>query len=146
MDADFKTAGTCHYSITKETFWNAAVFTPLRKNSPYTNTISLGYERPTFFFQSTIALTFQLIYKYNDQNTLVYIHYRILRLKESGLLNEWGSWYIPSTSKCMELNKRNEKPKLSIEHLSSAFVILIVGYIISAAVFVIEKILGYFAN
>ena len=77
---------------------------------------------------------------------MVYIHCRILRLKESGLLNEWGSWYIPSTLKCMELNKRNEKPKLSIEHLSSAFVILIVGYILSAAVFVIEKIRGYIAN
>ena len=46
----------------------------------------------------------------------------------------------------MELNKRNGKPKLSIEHLSSAFVILIVGYILSAVVFVIEKIRGYFAN
>lgn len=43
MDIDLKITERCQYSMTKEIFWDSAVFTPLRKNSPYTKTISKGY-------------------------------------------------------------------------------------------------------
>ena len=43
MNADLKSTGTCHYTATKEKFWGTYVFTVLRKNSPYTESISLGY-------------------------------------------------------------------------------------------------------
>ena len=42
MTADLKSTGTCHYTGTKENFWGTYVFTALRKNSPYTESISLG--------------------------------------------------------------------------------------------------------
>ena len=42
MSADLKSTGTCHYTGMKETFWGTYVFTALRKNSPYTESISLG--------------------------------------------------------------------------------------------------------
>ena len=64
--------------------------------------------------------------------------FRILRLREAGLLSEWEKWYIPLPSKCMELNKRIDKPQLSLKHLSSAFVILIVGCVLSTIVFILE--------
>ena len=40
---DLKNTGTCHYTITKETFWSSPLFLTLRKNSPYTSLISKGY-------------------------------------------------------------------------------------------------------
>ena len=44
MAADIKaTAGACQYTILKEEFWSTAAYTPLRKNSPYTKSISKGY-------------------------------------------------------------------------------------------------------
>ena len=65
---------------------------------------------------------------------------RILRLQEAGLLVEWEKWYVPSTSKCMKINQRKGMPRLSIKHLSSAFIILIAGYLISLVVFVTETV------
>ena len=67
---------------------------------------------------------------------------RILRLSETGFFSEWKKWYVPSPLKCMEINKRVEKSKLSIRHLSSAFVILFVGSFLSTVVFALEKIRG----
>ena len=37
---DLKTTGTCNYLLLKEGFWSAAAYTPLRKNSPYTEAMS----------------------------------------------------------------------------------------------------------
>ena len=68
------------------------------------------------------------------------LFFRILRLRESGLVDEWYKWYVPSISKCMKVNQRNRMPRLSIKHLSSAFVILAAGYIISFSVLVAERV------
>ena len=43
MTADRKNTGTCHYTRTRETFWSSPIYTLLRKNSPYTETMSKGY-------------------------------------------------------------------------------------------------------
>ena len=66
-------------------------------------------------------------------------------MKDFGLFIEWGNRYVPSPSKCMELKQRDKKPpRLSIGHLSSAFVILLAGYALSILVFLIEKIAHLF--
>ena len=70
---------------------------------------------------------------------------RILRLHETGLLAQWEKYYIPSTSKCMEINQRNGMPRLSMKHLSSAFVILIVGFLISLTALGSEILIGKIA-
>ena len=69
---------------------------------------------------------------------------RILRLQEAGLLRgEWEKWYIPSSSKCMKVNELHGVPRLSLKNLSSPFIILIAGYILSFIVFVLEKIIRF---
>ena len=45
MAADVKLTGTCQFTKTKENFWNSATFTLLQKNSPYTETMSRGYNQ-----------------------------------------------------------------------------------------------------
>ena len=66
--------------------------------------------------------------------------YRILRLRETGLLDHWEKLYVPSASKCMKINERHRMPRLSIKHLSSAFIILIAGCFISLTAFITEII------
>ena len=61
-------------------------------------------------------------------------------VQEAGLIGEWYNWYLLSASKCMNLNERKRIPRLSMKHLSSAFVILIAGYVASLVAFVGEKI------
>ena len=65
---------------------------------------------------------------------------RILRLRETGLVGEWEKRYVPSASKCMKINERKGISRLSLKHLSSAFVILIGGCLISLAAFIVEKL------
>ena len=79
---------------------------------------------------------------------LEYLTYfsRILRLIETGFVSEWKKWYVPTPSNCMEINKRVKKPKLSIKHLSGAFVILSIGCFLSTVVFVLENIRGLYAK
>ena len=70
--------------------------------------------------------------------------FRILRLQEAGLLGgEWEKWYIPPSLKCMKVNELIGVPRLSLKNLSSPFIILIAGYILSFIVFVSEKIIRF---
>ena len=75
---------------------------------------------------------------------------RTLRLQEAGLLVEWEKWYAPSASKCMKVNERNGIPRLSLKHLSSAFVILIASYVISLTAFaaenIVEKLIRFYRS
>ena len=68
--------------------------------------------------------------------------FRILRLQEAGLIGKWEKWYVPSNSKCMKVNERKGMPRLSLTHLSSPFVILIAGYVISLLAFFMENIIA----
>ena len=72
------------------------------------------------------------------------LFHRILRLTDMGLILLWQRWYMPTPSKCVKLNQEEKKPpRLSIGHLSSAFVILFVGYALSLLVYLTEKILHF---
>ncbi len=63
---------------------------------------------------------------------------RILRIREGGLVDFWIHMYTPPPSKCMEINQRDPLKQMSIRNFSSAFTILISGYILSVLVFVLE--------
>ena len=40
---DLKTTDTCNYLLLKDGFWSSSIYTPLRKNSPYTKAMSAGW-------------------------------------------------------------------------------------------------------
>lgn len=127
MYEDLKTTGTCHYYMMKDSYLRLSAFTPLRKNSPYTETISIGYDSAHFKIFSHI-------------HSLINITCRILRFQQSGLTGFWESWYVPTSKRCTEINRRDKIPRLTIGHLSSAFVILFIGYVFSLLVFFFEKL------
>ena len=79
-------------------------------------------------------------------NNIYFLRFRILRLREAGLLSdgvEWGKW--SSSSRCMKVNelKGGNRLSLSLKHLSSPFVILAAGYLLALIVFVSEKIIRF---
>ena len=83
---------------------------------------------------------------------------RILRLKEAGLIDKWVSEYIPKDAKCWSSqkttttttnngrNNKNAEPykPLSLDRLSGAFVVLLVGYCLALLVFAAEIFVNAF--
>lgn len=65
---------------------------------------------------------------------------RTLRIMQSGLNKHWDSWYIPTPRKWLIINRQDKIPRLSIAHLSGAFLILFAGYVLSLIAFIYEKI------
>ena len=63
-------------------------------------------------------------------------------MHQAGLFNKWISNHSPNPRKCMELESRRDKDlrRLSLSHLSSAFIILGIGSSLSLFVFLLEKI------
>ena len=59
-------------------------------------------------------------------------------MKAAGLIDHWETWSVPQPRKCMEINRQDDKRPLSLVHLSSAFVILIAGCVLSIMAFVFE--------
>jgi hypothetical protein len=59
-----------------------------------------------------------------------------LKLKEAGLIDKWIDAFLPMHPKCSD-NKHNHKTekkpltRLSLGHLSGAFVILLIGYLVT---------------
>ena len=115
MVADLKSIGTCHYTATEETFWGTHVYSALRKNSPYTKSISIGYTHLKFWLQNPVFLCHIScsdfwssldLFGFNDFFCVMSFRNRILRLKEVGLLGgEWEKWHVSSSSnKCMKVN------------------------------------------
>ena len=71
---------------------------------------------------------------------------RILQLKSAGLINLWETWYIPTVRKCTEINNKRKKNRLSLNHLSGAFLILAIGSVCSLVAFLVEKLFSLFRN
>ena len=65
---------------------------------------------------------------------------RIMQLKAAGLLDLWEKHYQASPRKCLEFNQEKKESRLSIANLSSAFVVLFIGYALSIFILLIEKI------
>jgi hypothetical protein len=67
---------------------------------------------------------------------------RMINLWETGLLIHWHSWYVPVPYRCLQVHRQKEnKPRLSMKHLSSAFVVLCGGCCASLILFVGELII-----
>ena len=64
---------------------------------------------------------------------------RMITLWETGLLLHWHSWYVPVPYRCLQVRRQKvNKPRLSLKHLSSAFVVLCGGCCASLIVFMGE--------
>lgn len=83
----------------------------------------------------------------SDDSTGIFIYdayIRILRVKSAGLLEEWEKWFTPTPFQCLKINQRdNSKRRLTLKHLSSAFVIIATGWVFSILVFVIENFTSF---
>ena len=68
------------------------------------------------------------------------------RMLETGLIfGKWTDQYAPKPYQCLMSNKKeNSGPpaRLTIQNLSGAFTILLIGYVVSVFVFFSEKLVG----
>jgi hypothetical protein len=74
-------------------------------------------------------------------------------MRDFGLLDIWAKWYQPDIRQCldkadkmMQLKtplKKKDLSRLSLKHLTGAFVVLIVGNVFSLIAFLAEIILSY---
>ena len=141
---DLKKTGRCHFSVAKENFMLALAGFILPKNSPYTKEFSLGYiYLPCRAFANKICIH------------LLQFNYRIMKMEQFGLIDYWWRLQNPTDpSPCLSKNIKKKKKseangrpaedlkRLTLKDLSGAFVVLIVGYIISLLVLVIERSIG----
>jgi hypothetical protein len=66
----------------------------------------------------------------------------------NGLLDIWTRWYQPDVRQCLDkANKimqlkpsKNNPPQLSLTNLTGAFVVLLVGYLVTFAAFISEHL------
>ena len=72
---------------------------------------------------------------------------RILEMRAIGLIDIWTQWYQPDVRQCLdEADKitktaaQKEPPRLSLKNLTGAFVVLLIGYVVSFLVFLVENI------
>jgi hypothetical protein len=67
-----------------------------------------------------------------------------MQMWETGLIDLWEKRAIPKPTACLNIKqgRMGKKPKLSMRHLSGPFVILLIGYGISAFSFLTELVYG----
>jgi hypothetical protein len=65
----------------------------------------------------------------------------------------WTQWYQPDIRQCRaeedKITKnvsKNAPPRLSLKNLTGAFVVLLIGYLISLVAFLAENIMSYYKN
>lgn len=64
-------------------------------------------------------------------------------MHQAGLFEKWLSDYIPKATRCMEIDYRKGDKhlrKITLSHLSGAFVILAIGYTSSFFIFCFDKL------
>jgi|688.fasta_scaffold418678_1 ionotropic glutamate receptor len=71
-------------------------------------------------------------------------------MRAIGLIDIWTRWYQPDVRQCLnEADKitktapKREPPRLSRKNLTGAFVVLLIGYLVSFLVFLVENIFGH---
>jgi len=71
-------------------------------------------------------------------------HISLLRAISAGLIDLWQKWSLPNIDKCkLDKNKDDGKVKpIKLAELSSAFLVLGVGLILSALAFLIESLVA----
>ena len=137
MREDYRKTGKCDFEVGKEGYMIAPLYWALKKQSPYTDSINKGYCIKYLY----ILLLF----------TMIFIHlitWRIMRMREVGLLSKWYAENIPDARRCFrdKRTKNDRKPDitiaLSLKSLSGAFLALLIGFLFSLIVFICEKITG----
>ena len=68
-------------------------------------------------------------------------------MRAIGLIDIWTQWYQPDVQQCLaEADKitksapKKEPPRLSLKNLTGAFVVLLIGYLVSFLSFLAENI------
>ena len=65
-------------------------------------------------------------------------------MKQSGLLVYWERKYYPQPDKCFgDINKLSRNHRISLNNLSGAFMVLLIGYRLATFVLIMEKIVYY---
>lgn len=74
-------------------------------------------------------------------------------MRGTGLMDIWTQWYQPDIRQCLaEADKitknvsKSEPPRLSLKNLTGAFVVLLIGYLVSFVAFLAENIMSYYRN
>ena len=71
---------------------------------------------------------------------------RVMELMQYGLIHKWEKQFMPQPDrKCLNsyLNPTNTKTRISIDNLSGAFALLLVGWSLAIFAFLFEKIVYY---
>ena len=64
-------------------------------------------------------------------------------MNEVGLIKFWTDQFVPKADKCINKNIQDDpRTRLSMGHLSGAFAILLVGYVMALIVFIGEHIIA----
>lgn len=136
---DLKATNQCRLSIAKEPFLsdNRLAFA-LPKHSPLTNIFN--NELRNYYVTKTKT---HLLFIVNCSD----ITYRLKQLRQLGLLDHWTESYLPKSDRCIAQLSSSRPPKsnksLTVNYLSSAFVLYGVGIFISISSFFFEL---YFQN
>ena len=67
-------------------------------------------------------------------------------MKEAGLIDKWASKYVPKDTKCSTSNRKEKQDplkRLSLNHLSGAFYILLIGYLFAILIFLAEHFIKF---
>ena len=110
-----------------------------RKDFCFT-TFRLLYQKEVLTLTTSVkglSLRISLLFSwYNDLSS----SNRIIRLQGTGLPQIWTNWFVPKSNQCVRFNTKAAKPRLSVNHLISAFVLLAMGFGLSFIVFLFELI------
>lgn len=103
---NFEQTGKCGLELARDCFMGIPVTLALPKHSPYTDAVNLG----------------------------------VLHLQESGIVEHWSSWFPSMPGQCERQTKsghvtRKTEHSLSLKNLTSAFIVLFVGFGFSLFVF-----------
>ncbi len=69
--------------------------------------------------------------------------YRVIEMNQFGLIEHWIASYQAMPHQCLAQaakKQRFETPRLSLKNLTGAFAVLVIGYVVSFLVFVIERL------
>ena len=66
-----------------------------------------------------------------------------MRMREAGLLNTWISKFKPDARQCLTEQRKQTMKPLRLGNLSGAFVVLVIGILMSFTAFVGEKVIFF---
>jgi hypothetical protein len=125
--------------------WRYVIVRPTEKQSlhPKSNKRVISKSSSTFSFSFTTKLNFEHVVFFSNKKK------RILDIQQIGLIDFWDTWFRPMPPQCegKPQNNGNGKKKkklspLSLNNLTGAFVVLLVGLTLSLFVFLVEHIVA----